>query len=143
MSEKGSKRNQILLVEDNLSHHALILECIKRVGIREAVLHFGSGEETLQHLARVSAQIAEGASTSIRLALVDIRLPGIDGFEILRTIKSDPLLKQIPVAILSTSNSSQDRSRSIKTGAEEHFVKPLGFNEMCDVFREIQERWLS
>lgn len=136
-------KTQIILVEDDPAHCALIMECIKQVGIHEEVVHFADGEAAVHHLAHVSAGITEGKGTKVRLAILDVRLPGLDGFDVLRAIKADHNLSQIPATILSTSNSPKDKSTAKKIGADGYYVKPMGIEKMCDILREIQSKWLE
>lgn len=77
------------------------------------------------------------------LVLLDLKLPGIDGFEVLRQIKSTPLLKRMPVVILTSSKEEGDRALSYDTGANSYLVKPVSFDGFLGVVREISNYWLT
>ena len=77
------------------------------------------------------------------LVLLDLKLPGIDGFEVLRQIKSTPILKRLPVVILTSSKEEGDRALSYDHGANSYLVKPVSFDGFLGVVRQIDGYWLS
>jgi DNA-binding response OmpR family regulator len=77
------------------------------------------------------------------LVLLDLKLPGIDGFEVLRQIKSTAMLKRLPVIILTSSKEEGDRALSYDNGANSYLVKPVSFDGFLDVVRKIEGYWLS
>jgi CheY-like chemotaxis protein len=75
--------------------------------------------------------------------LLDLKLPGIDGFEVLRQVKSTPILKRLPVVVLTSSKEEGDRALSYDRGANSYLVKPVSFEGFLGVVREIEGYWLS
>ena len=77
------------------------------------------------------------------LILLDLKLPGIDGFEVLRQVKVAPIIKRIPVIILTSSKEEGDRALSYDNGANSYLVKPVSFEGFLDVVRQIEGYWVS
>ena len=77
------------------------------------------------------------------LILLDLKLPGIDGFEVLRQVKSTPILKRVPVVVLTSSKEEGDRALSYDRGANSYIVKPVSFEGFLGVVRQIDGYWLS
>jgi CheY-like chemotaxis protein len=77
------------------------------------------------------------------LILLDLKMPGIDGFEVLRQIKETPIIKRIPVIILTSSKEEGDRALSYDIGANSYLVKPVAFFGFIDVIRQIEDYWLT
>ena len=134
------QKPHIVLVEDEPAHGALILAGLKQVGVKDEILHLTNGVAALDSLRHYS----EGRNTpQPRLFILDLRLPDIDGVEILKRIKASEMLGSIPVVILSTSDTIEDRSMANEHGADGYFTKPWDFDGLCKVLGEIQDRWLG
>lgn len=103
-----------------------------------------SGQAALDHLAQ---RCGVGPDGQIRpypgLILLDLKMPGIDGFEVLRRIKADPILRRIPVVVLTSSLEEGDRALSYDCGANSYLVKPLNFEGFRAVVHSIEDYWLS
>ncbi len=130
----------IVLVEDEPAHTDLILAGLLEVGIKDEILHLENGATALDLLRHYPRN---RNTPQPRLFILDLHLPDIDGVEILKEIKASELLGSIPVVILSTSNTIEDRSRASEHGADGYFTKPLDFDDLCNVLGEICTRWLS
>ena len=134
------QKPHIVLVEDEPAHSELILTALKLVGVQDEILHLENGAAALDYLEHFS----EGGNRSrSRLFILDLRLPDMDGVEILKRIKASKSLGSVPVVILSTSNTVEDKSKAIEHGADGYFTKPMDFDGLCKVLGEISSRWLN
>lgn len=134
---------QVLIIEDNTDHAELILKAFRYTCQPVDVRVFSSGLRAL-HFLHLCTSLISSYTLSSRpdFILLDLKLPGMDGFEILQTLKSDPLLKDIPVAILTTSNSPGDRENAARLGADDYLVKPCGIVDLSFQLRRLVDQWL-
>ena len=131
---------EILLVEDNVAEARLAMEVLKESKVRNQLHHFADGTEALAYLRR------EGQYLHARrphLILLDLNLPGKHGYALLADIKSDALLKQIPVVILSSSQAEEDILRAYDLKANCYVSKPPDFEQLMKVVQTIAAFWLS
>jgi CheY-like chemotaxis protein len=103
------------------------------------VVHVEDGEAALDYLQRSS----EGDGARPQLILLDLKLPRMDGFEVLRTVKSSPDLAYIPVVVLTTSSSDADIAKAYQNHVNSYLVKPVDFPAMDDLMRELDHYWLT
>jgi CheY-like chemotaxis protein len=134
---------RILLVEDNRMDVELVLESFREIGLADHVHVASDGQEALDYLLGHGEYADRGVYPLPGLVLLDLRLPGVDGFEVLHRLKSTPILKRLPVVILTSSGEERDRSRSYDTGANSYLVKPTSFGGFRGIVREIAAYWLS
>jgi CheY-like chemotaxis protein len=133
----------ILLVEDNEAHAELVMRGMKDQRVANIIYHVGDGQQALDFLTRKGAY--EKAETSPRpnLVLLDLRLPRVDGLEVLRTIKQTPGLAQIPVVVLTSSDAESDIVRSYEYHANSYVVKPLDFKMFTKLMQDLGFYWLG
>lgn len=131
---------EILLVEDNEGDIQLTIEAFKEAKIRNQIKVVRDGEEALDYL-RKEGNYVDVPSPDI--ILLDINLPKIDGKEVLSTMKNDPVLKSIPVIMLTTSSSDLDVQESYANHANCYVIKPVDLNKFMDVVRSIEDYWVS
>lgn len=124
MSQKTAPT--ILIAEDDFGHFALIQKNLRRSCVLRDILHFRNGEELLGFLFHQGPGRMEDGRY---LILLDIRLPGKNGIEVLRCIKEDPFLYAIPVFMLTTSSNPADVERSYELGCAAYLNKPGNYNE--------------
>lgn len=131
---------RILLVEDSANDIELILAALAENHLANEVIVARDGEEALDYLYRrgVFRMRMEGNPVVI---LLDLKLPKIDGLEVLSQLKSDPLLKVIPIVILTSSREEQDLIRSYHFGTNAYVVKPIDFQELVSVIQELGLFW--
>ena len=129
----------ILLVEDNLDHVELILKALRDNNVLNEVHVATNGEEALDFLYQ-RGEYADVARPG--LILLDIKLPRMDGIEVLRRIKADPKLKSIPVVMLTTSAGEEEMVESYNCGANSYVVKPVDFEQFAEVIKELKLYWL-
>jgi len=133
----------ILLVEDNPDHEELIRRAFADRGVRVPIAVARHGEEALDYLFRQGAYADAGRSPRPRLILLDLRLPRVDGLEVLGRIKSAPELQSIPTVVLTTSESEHDVARACAEHANSYLVKPVDFARFEDLIGHVQSYWLS
>lgn len=133
----------ILLVDDSASDVELALDAFAERQFGGQIEVARSGQGALDRLfGRPSG--ADGEPVPLPdLILLDLKMPGIDGFDVLREIKAAPYLKRIPVAILTSSSEEGDRARSYDSGANSYLVKPLSFEGMLEIVDTIGDYWLT
>jgi two-component system, chemotaxis family, response regulator Rcp1 len=131
---------KILLVEDNEGDIVLTLEGLREARIHNHVQVVKDGEQALHYLRKVG-NFANAETPN--LILLDINLPRIDGKEVLLEIKNDPLLKRIPVVMLTTSESETDVLESYNNHANCYITKPVDYSKFMDVVHSIKDFWIS
>jgi len=126
----------ILLVEDNPLDVDLTLRAFKRRNMTNPILVARDGEEALDWLPRWEA----GEVTPV-VILLDLKMPKVDGLEVLERIKSHPDFKTIPVVVLTSSAEDRDVREAYKLGANSYIVKPVDFDKFIDVAEQIELYW--
>jgi CheY-like chemotaxis protein len=134
---------QILLVEDNRMDVELTLDAFQEAKLLNTVHVAPNGQDALDYLYGNGIYTDRNANSLPSLILLDLKLPGIDGFDVLRQIKSTPVLRRIPVIILTSSREEGDRALSYDIGANSYLVKPVSFEGFLGVVRQIEGYWLS
>ena len=140
MNLRASKPIEILLIEDNPGDVRLIEEVLHEVKVRNRMTAIHNGIDALEFLYK---QGRYSKATSPGLILLDLNLPGKNGFEILQEIKQNERLKYIPVVILTSSQSEQDIVRSYNLYANAYIPKPVGLEEFRAVVKAIEGFWLE
>ncbi len=130
----------ILLVEDNDADAELALRAFRRRKISNPVHVVRDGEEALDYVERRGA-FAENAPVP-SVILLDLRIPKVDGLEVLRHLKQHPIYRNIPVVVLTTSAEDRDVRRSYELGAASYIVKPVEFEKFQEVVERIDIYWM-
>jgi two-component system, chemotaxis family, response regulator Rcp1 len=130
---------EILLVEDNLGDVRLIQEILKETEIKHNLKIAYDGKEAMQAL--YDGNYARRPMPD--LILLDLKLPGISGHQVLATVKEDPELLSIPVIVLTSSTSEEDVARAYNRHANCYITKPVGLDQYFKVVRSIEEFWLN
>ena len=136
------KPSNILLVEDEPAHAELTKRAIRKAGNANRVDIVTNGEEALDYLYNRNAFKDKEKYPAPGLILLDIKLPGVDGIEVLAKIKEDSALKRIPVIMLTTSEREEDIVRSYEHYANSYLTKPVGFKEFEEKIRQIDLYWM-
>ena len=134
---------RILLVEDNRMDVELILDAFREAKLLISIHVSPNGQEALDYLFGNGMYVDRNAYPLPNLVLLDLKLPGIDGFEVLRQAKAAPVLKRLPFIILTSSKEEGDRALSYDIGANSYLVKPVSFDGFLEVVRMIDGYWLS
>jgi CheY-like chemotaxis protein len=134
--------SNILLVEDEKAHAELTKRAMRKAGNANRVDIVSDGEEALDYLYNRGKYSDKKNYPVPVLILLDIKLPGIDGIEVLKRIKNDPNLKRIPVIMLTTSEREEDIVRSYNHYANSYLTKPVGFKEFEEKIRQLDFYWM-
>lgn len=133
----------VLLVEDNADHAELVLRSMERNRVANRIHHVLDGEEALDYLFRRNAYRDAEKSPRPMLILLDLRLPKVDGLEVLRNIKSAPELSTIPVVVLTTSKAETDVARAYEHHANSYLAKPVDFEKFTQMMGDLGFYWLG
>lgn len=123
----------ILLVEDDDGHAELIKDCLKESGVVNPIRRFRDGQEIIDYL--FGGQEAKKELAGSYLALLDIRIPKVDGQEVLRRIKSDARLKSLPVVMLTTTDDPREVQASYRMGCNAYLTKPVDYESFAELIR--------
>jgi two-component system, response regulator len=132
---------KILIVEDEEAHAELTKRAIRKAGYGGEIDVVSDGEAALDYLCNRGPYRDKEKYRIPTLILLDIKLPGIDGIEVLKRIKEDPDLKRIPVIMLTTSEREQDIVSSYNHFANSYLTKPVGFKEFEDKVKQVGVYW--
>jgi CheY-like chemotaxis protein len=132
---------KILVAEDDENDAELILKALERYNIANEVVVVEDGVEALDYLHRRGDYETRAEGNPV-LTLLDIKMPKVDGLEVLREIRADERLKMIPVVILTSSRQEGDLLASYQLGVNAYVVKPVDFNEFVEAVRELGVFWV-
>ena len=138
-----TKPANILLVEDNRMDVELTLDAFRQVHFRNIIQVVRDGQEAVDYLFGSGKYADRTVFPLPDLILLDLKLPGMDGHEVLRRIKNSDGLKRIPVVILTSSNDEGDRAMSYDNGANSYLVKPVSFAGFMGVVTTLGKYWLT
>jgi DNA-binding response OmpR family regulator len=130
----------ILLVEDDRKDVELILAAFSECNISNEVIVVRDGAEALDYLYRQGAYAARAEGHPL-VILLDLKLPKLNGIQVLQNLKADPVLKSVPVVMLTSSREESDVIRSYNLGTNAYVVKPVDFHEFSDAIKEIGLFW--
>jgi two-component system response regulator len=131
----------ILLIEDDEAHATLITRILEEICADVEIPVVNDGQEALEYLCQQGKYAAQEMSTRPDLVLLDLRLPRVDGQEVLKAIKQSETLKVIPVVVLTSSESENDVITAYRNHANSYLVKPLGFGEFSALIRTVSSYW--
>ena len=136
------KDKVILLVEDNADDEALTLRALKRNNIKNDVVVAHDGVEALDYLLGAGGPAGRPPHAMPQLVLLDLKLPRVDGLEVLRRLRADPRTRLLPVVILTSSREQQDLTASYDSGVNSYIQKPVDFNQFSDAVRKLGLYWI-
>ena len=136
------EEKMILLVEDNPDDEALTLRALKKNNISNRVAVAHDGVEALDFLFCTGAYAGRNPNEMPQVILLDLKLPKIDGMEVLRRIRADERTHLLPVVILTSSKEEQDLANGYGYGANSYVRKPVDFNQFVDAVRHLGLYWL-
>lgn len=132
----------ILLVEDNPDDEALTLRALKKHNIGNKVFVVRDGAEALDFLFCTGAYADRDPNDIPQVTLLDLKLPKVDGLEVLRRLRADNRTRLLPIVILTSSNEERDLIEGYKNGANSYVRKPVDFNEFLEAVRQLGLYWL-
>jgi len=133
----------VMLVEDNADHAELVIRTLQEHRIANKVCHFLDGQSALDYLFQRGEYSDHPGARRPHLILLDLRLPGVDGIDVLKALKEDDDLRTIPVVVLSTSDAEKDVARAYHNHANSYLVKPVGFEEFRKLMDDLGSYWLG
>jgi two-component system response regulator len=132
---------KILLVEDNADDVELTVRALRENHIANQIIVARNGEEAIDYMFRKGAY-AKREETMPALVLLDLKLPKIDGFEVLRQLRSNPHTKLVPVVVLTSSKEEKDMTDSYSLGANSYVRKPIDFDQFTEAAKTLGLYWL-
>ena len=134
----SKKELEIIIAEDNAGHAGLIKMNLLEAGIKNKITHFKNGEETLNFLKKTGEGPHRKSQTAY-LLLLDIRMPKVDGIEVLREIKNDETLKKMPVIMLTTTDDPKEIEKCHAMGCNSYITKPVDFEKMIEIAKKLSK----
>ncbi len=135
-------RKILLLVEDNPDDEALTLRALNKYNIANEIVVARDGQEALDYLLGSGQYQDRDLSELPQVILLDLKLPKIDGLEVLERLRAEPHTKHIPVVILTSSNEDRDMIRSYDLGANSYVRKPVDFEQFLEAARQLGLYWM-
>ncbi|HOW98588.1 MAG TPA: response regulator [Kiritimatiellia bacterium] len=133
---------EILLVEDNPNDAELTLRALKKNNLANHIVHVADGAEALDFVFARGAFKDRDIETRPRVILLDLKLPKVNGLEVLRAVKGDEHTRTIPVVVLTSSREEQDMVESYRLGVNSYIVKPVDFDKFLESVRDLGLYWL-
>mgnify|MGYP001545932725 CR=1 FL=1 len=130
----------ILLVEDSLADAEMTIDALREARLANPIVHVEDGVEALDYL-RMSGRFSTREDGNPGVVLLDIKMPRMDGIEVLREIRADDNLRRIPVVILSSSREERDLAASWDFGVNAYVVKPVDASQFFDAVRTLGQFW--
>jgi len=130
----------ILLAEDNMNDVELTLLALSEYNLANEIVVVSDGVEVMDYL-RLQGRFSGRAPGNPVVILLDLKMPRMDGLEVLREVKSDPSLKIIPVVMITSSREEQDLVQSYSLGVNAYVVKPVEFNQFIDAIKQVGAFW--
>jgi two-component system, response regulator len=133
---------EILLVEDNALDAEMSMRALKNGGLANRLLWVKDGQQALDYLFR-HGDYSQRQGDYPRLVLLDLKMPRVDGIEVLKAIKADERTKRIPVVVMTSSQEERDVAQTYDLGVNSYVVKPVDFNAFTDLARQAGYYWLA
>ena len=136
MKSTMQKEVTILIAEDDDGHASLIERNLKRAGVHNEVRRFADGQEVLDFLLAAAEASGQQGGRSF-LLLLDINMPKLDGIEVLREVKNNPLLKRIPVIMITTADDPREVEKCHELGCSNYVTKPVEYEKFVNSIRQL------
>jgi len=134
---------EVVLVEDNPNDAELTLRALRPTVARERVVHAEDGVKAIDVFFGAAGLADRPGARVPRMVLLDLKLPKVDGLEVLRRIKSDPRTRNFPVVVLTSSREERDIAESYRLGANSYLVKPVAFDEYLATVADTCRYWVA
>ncbi len=133
---------QIVLVEDNVDDAELSMRSLKNSNFVNEIIWLKDGEEAINYLTGKGEYSERDLAIKPKLILLDLKLPKLNGMEVLEVIKNDENLDNIPVVVMTSSKEDRDLKKCYELGANSYVVKPINFNSFMEMTKEISMYWV-
>ena len=133
----------VMLVEDNPDHAELVVRSFDNHPIANQIMLMSDGEAALDYLLRRGKYADPSQSPRPHMILLDLRLPRVDGLEVLKAIKESTALRPIPVIVLTTSDADNDVMQAYLHYANSYVVKPVGYDQLVKLMKDLGSFWLG
>ena len=133
---------EILLVEDNPNDAEMAIRALRKSNIANHMVHVADGEAALDFIFGRGAYSGRDVGSGPKVILLDLKLPKVDGLEVLKAIKSDPRTKIVPVIVLTSSREERDIIESYQFGVNSYIVKPVDFDKFVEAIKGLGYYWL-
>jgi CheY-like chemotaxis protein len=138
-----SKHAPVLVAEDDPNDVFLLRRAFQKAGVFNAVVVAHNGQEAIDYLRGDGPYHNRANHPFPALMLLDLKMPLVDGFDVLAWLKSHPLDRKLPVVVLSSSNQEKDIQRAHQMGAHDYRVKPQQFEDLVEIVKGVRDRWLE
>jgi CheY-like chemotaxis protein len=142
MIEKQWNEVEVLLIEDNPEDAELAIRALKKHNLANNLLHLKDGADALDFIFAQNEYQGKSMESSPKIIMLDLKLPKVNGLEVLAEIRKDERTKTIPVVVLTSSAEEQDVVESYRLGVNSYIVKPIEFNKFVEAVRHIGLYWL-
>jgi len=133
---------EILLVEDNPNDAELTMRSLKKNNLANRVVHATDGVEALEFIFAKGAHSERKIEDKPKVVILDLKLPRVDGIEVLQEMKSDPRTKKIPIVVLTSSQEDHDLDKCYELGVNSYIVKPVDFEKFTAAIKDLGLYWL-
>ncbi len=138
----GVERFPILLVEDEENDYLLLKRAFERAGLVNPLVWVRTGDEAVKYLKRQPPYDKADLYPMPTFILLDLKMPGMNGFEFLQWLRAEPELKKLIVVVFTSSRESPDVNRAYELGANSYLLKPVSFDDLMRLVRELHLYWL-
>jgi two-component system response regulator len=132
----------ILLVEDNMDDAALVIRALKKNNLSNNLIHLTDGEQALDFLFRRGIYAERKAEDKPKVILLDLKMPKVDGLQVLKAIREAEDTRRIPVVVMTSSREEKDIINTYNLGVNAYVVKPVGFDNFSKAVAELGMFWL-
>jgi len=133
---------EILLVEDNLDDAGLVIRALKKHNLANYLVHLSDGAKALEFIFCTGEYVNRQIGDKPKVILLDLKMPKVDGLQVLKAIREDERTKSIPVVIMTSSNEERDIVEGYRLGANSYIVKPVDFDNFSKAVAELGFYWL-
>lgn len=133
---------KILLVEDDIDHVDLITDVLERNGLSKEIVRLKDGQEAIDYFQEGSVNAIEETQDEIGLIILDLKLPKIDGMDVLKFLKKNPRYCPIPVVIFSTTSEVKVIAEGYRHGVNSFITKPISYEKFIEKMKVLKEYWL-
>jgi two-component system response regulator len=139
----GNSKVDIVLCEDNAGDAELAIRALAKEGLADSLVHVKDGEELINYIFCLGPYAERDICEVPKLILLDLKMPKVDGLEVLRKLKSDNRTRMIPVVLLTSSKEEKDIKESYSLGVNSYIVKPVEFEGFTKTVSSLGSYWLS